>query len=55
MNCNKKFTMNIIPSTCNGNCIKLLYNNLTYSLTQQGRGNVGFGNTALGKRASFKR
>ena len=48
------FRYNIIPSRKNSYGLRLLYNNLTYSLTNQPKG-VGIANTSLGKRATRRR
>lgn len=48
------FRYNIIPSQKNSYGLRLLYNNLTYSLTNQPKG-VGIANTSLGKRATRRR
>ena len=48
------FRFNIIPQKSNSYGLRLLYNNLTYSLSFQSKG-VGIANTALGKRATRRR
>ncbi len=48
------FRFNIIPQKTNSHGLRLLYNNLTYSLSFQPKG-VGIANTALGKRATRRR
>ena len=48
------FRYNIIPSQKNSYGLRLLYNNLTYSLTNQPKG-TGIANTSLGKRATRRR
>lgn len=48
------YKFNIIPTHKNSYGLRLLYNNLTYSLTNQPKG-VGIANTSLGKRATRRR
>ena len=48
------YRFNIIPTNKNPYGLRLLYNNLTYSLNQTTKG-VGIANTALGKRATRRR
>ena len=50
----RRFNTNIIPVTSNSYGLRLLYNNITYSLSNTNKG-VGIANTALGKRASRRR
>lgn len=48
------FSFNIIPQVTNPFGLRLLYNNNTYSLSNQPKG-IGIANTASGKRASKRR
>jgi hypothetical protein len=48
------YKFNIIPTHRNPYGLRLLYNNLTYNLTNQPKG-VGIANTSLGKRATRRR
>lgn len=48
------YKFNLIPVHKNPYGLRLLYNNLTYSLTNQPKG-VGIANTSLGKRATRRR
>lgn len=48
------YKFNIVPPQRNSYGLRLLYNNLTYSLTNQPKG-VGIANTSLGKRATRRR
>ena len=48
------YRFNLIPTSMNPYGLRLLYNNLTYSLNYTTKG-VGIANTALGKRATRRR
>lgn len=50
----RKFQLNLIPQVTNPFGLRLLYNNNTYSLSNQPKG-IGIANTASGKRASKRR
>ena len=54
INYNRQFSFNLMPSMTNSFGLRLLYNNNTYSLSNQPKG-IGIANTASGKRASKRR
>ena len=54
INYSRQFSFNLMPAMTNSYGLRLLYNNTTYSLSNQTKG-TGIANTALGKRASRRR